>query len=102
MIYSDRATITTAGTKVALAATRTMCGWLTIHANALNAGYVYVGDSTTQNNAGGAKTYVGHPINADDWVSFRELGGPAYIDLRNVYVDADNDGDKITFTYGRR
>lgn len=106
MIYSGRATVTTAGTPVQLSTDKVMCGWLTIHANATNtdaAGdYVYVGDSTTQNNAGGAKTYIGHPILKGDWVSFRELGGPAYIDLSLIYVDADADGYKITFNYGRR
>jgi hypothetical protein len=102
MLYSGRATITTGGTKVALASTRTMCGWLTIHANATNTGYVYVGDSTTINNQGGTKQYIGHPLNAGDWVSFRELGGPPYIDLSLVYVDSDSDNNKITFNYGVR
>ena len=102
MIYSGRATVAAAGTRVALAATRTMCGWLTIHANAANTGYVYVGDVTTVNNTGGPKVYIGHPVAKGDWVSFRELGGPAYIDLSTIYVDADNNGDKITFNYARR
>lgn len=102
MIYSGRATVAAAGTRVALATDRTMCGWLTVHANAANSGYVYLGDATTAYNAGGTKQYIGHPIAKGDWVSFRELGGPAYIDLSMVYVDADNNGDKITFNYGRR
>lgn len=89
-----------------------MAGWVTIHANAANGGgtgYVYVGGVGTDGlntcavtKGSGAKTYVGHPIVAGDWVSFRELGGPAYIDLRYIWVDADADGYKITFNWGER
>jgi len=111
MIHSGTATVVTSGTPVALASTRTMAGWLTIHANAANGGgtgYVYVGgiDPTTGvcavTKGTGAKTYIGHPIVAGDWVSFRELGGPAYIDLRYIYVDSGGDGYKITFNWGER
>jgi hypothetical protein len=105
MIYSEKGTVTTAGTRVPLAASRNMCGWLTVHANVVNGqgtGYIYLGDITTKNNTGGPKAYIGHPIKAGDWVSFRELGGPAYIDLSTIYIDADGDGYKFTFNYGRR
>ena len=110
MVKSGTATVAASGTPVALASERTMAGWITIHADAANGtgtGYVYVGgiDPVTTACAvtkGSTKTYVGHPILAGDWVSFRELGGPAYIDLRYIWVDADGDGYRITFNWGER
>jgi hypothetical protein len=99
-------TVAAAGTRVALASVFTPADWLTLRAHATNGGVVYVGGPTTKNNAGGAKTYIGHPLEVvagvGDWVSFRELGGAAYINLQDVYVDADSDGDKVAYLYGRK
>jgi len=99
-------TVAAAGTRVALAAVFTPCDWLTLRANAANGGVVYVGGPTVKNNTGGPKVYIGHPLavaaGVGDWVSFRELGGAAYINLQDVYVDADVNGDKVAYLYGRK
>jgi hypothetical protein len=37
-----------------------------------------------------------------EFVNIREMGGPSYIDLSLVYVDADTSNDAVTFNYGIR
>lgn len=102
MIHSGRATVTTAGTRVALASVRTPAAWVTVVADKDNTGYIYLGDITVQNNQGSTKQYIGHPLNKGDFANLRELGGPSYIDLKYVYIDADTSGDAVTFNYGVR
>jgi len=101
MVVSGRKTITTAGVKVALASVTTFAGWCTVCADKDNAATVYVGGSTISNGAtpGG---YVGFPLAAGEFVNLREMGGAAYLDLKHIYVDADSDGDAVTYNYGVR
>ena len=107
MIHSGSATVAAAGTKVPLTATKKPASWVTIIGDVGNAGTVYVGDSNVKNAAGGAKTYIGHPIvkpaNATTqpgFINIREVGGPTPYDLSLIYVDADTNGDRVTFNYG--
>jgi hypothetical protein len=108
MLYSGRATVAAAGTKVALASTRTMASWVTCVGDISNAGTVYVGGDNVQNSSGGAMTYIGHPLvkpaagGQPNFINIREVGGPPIYDLSLIYVDADTNGDSITFNYGRR
>jgi hypothetical protein len=114
MIYSGRKNCASKDVAYALSATKVMCSWLTVSADRGNAGLVYVGgvDETTKACAiktGATLVYVGHPLappaaatNGTDFVNFREIGGPAYIDLSQVYVVSDTDNDGVTFNYGRR
>lgn len=105
-VRSGRKAVTTAGTPVTLLASTVdhairMAGWVTVCADKDNTGVVYVGDSTTQ-NASGAGGYIGHPLAKGEFVNLREMGGPAYIDMAQVYVDADTSLDAVTFNYGQR
>ena len=112
MLYTGTATVAAHGTPVALAAVRTPASWVTVHARANNAGPVYVGGVTdvaaplntdaVKNAVDNANAYVGHRLIPGDFVNLREMGGATYLDLRYIYVDADNDGDVVTFNYGRR
>lgn len=113
MIYSGRKQVTTAGTPVPLMAVKTMASWVTCIALRDNDGIVYVGgvDETLKACAvvKGSTTMVGHPLikpnaatDSSDFCNFREVGGPPYIDLNKIYVDADNNGDGVAFNYGRR
>jgi hypothetical protein len=90
-----------------------MASWLTCIALRDNTGIVYVGGVDETNHAcavvPGAATHVGHPLvqpalatDGADFCNFREIGGPPYIDLNLIYIDADNDGDGVAFNYGRR
>ena len=113
MIYSGRKQVAAANAAEALVSTKTMASWLTCIALRDNTGIVYVGGVDETNHASaviaGATTHVGHPLvqpsaatDGADFCNFREIGGPAYIDLSRVYVIADNAGDGVAFNYGRR
>lgn len=113
MLYSGRVAVTTAGTRVPLLASTIdhklrLASWITVVGDITNTGTVYVGDVTTKNAAGGAKTYIGHPLvkpaagAQPNFLNIREVGGPTIYDLATVYVDADTSGDAITFNYGIR
>jgi hypothetical protein len=108
MLYSGRVKVTAAGTKVPLAATRTMASWITCVGDLSNTGTVYVGNKDVKNASGGAMTYIGHPLvkpaagAQPNFLNIREVGGPPIYDLSTIYVDADTNGDSITFNYGRR
>jgi hypothetical protein len=108
MLYSGRATVAAAGTKVALAATRTPASWITVVGDVSNTGTVYIGASNVTNASGGAKTYVGHPLvkpaagAQPNFLNIREVGGTTIYDLSTIYVDADTNGDSVTFNYGVR
>ena len=109
MVHSGRATVLVAGTRVRLVATgRTPASWVTVIGDISNTGTVYVGDRTTRNAALGAKTYIGHPLvipavgGQPNFCNLREMGGPTPYDLYDIWIDADNANDTVTFNYGVR
>jgi hypothetical protein len=85
-----------------------MASWITVVGDISNTGTVYIGGYNIQNASGGAKTYIGHPLvipaggGQPNFLNIREIGGPAIYDLSRIFVTADNNGDAITFNYGRR
>lgn len=97
MIHCGRATVAAAGTKVALAATRTMASWVLCTSDPSNTDYVYVGDSNVRNLAAGP---VGCPLTPGNWHIFREVTGIPYIDLKDIYIDSDDNGDSVSYIYG--
>ena len=74
-----------AGTAEALAAS-TECKNVAIVAKSTNTGKIYVGGS-------GVSSSTGFPLEADEW---REL---QIDDLAKVFIDADNDGEGVTYDY---
>jgi len=68
-----------------------------------NTGAIYVGDITTAYDASAnGKSYTGHKLVPGDFVNLREIGGTTYLDLQNIYIDADNNGDGCCFNRGVR
>lgn len=94
-IYTGTQTVTTAGTRVALTAVRTAASWLIVTGRPANVGNIFVGgaDVTSTN---------GIPVAAGGSFSFPDVGGPTYLDLKDIYIDAANNGDQVIYIYGRR
>lgn len=98
-IRSGVKTVTTAGTRVALSATDNWVIGLQISPPAANAGVVYLGDVTVA-------AANGRVVAAGAVVDFKDILGIApspemlpRINLKDTYVDAATNGDKITFNY---
>lgn len=96
-LKTGQKTVATAGTQLALVSSSTWARTLRLTAPASNAGLVYIGDSNVDSSTGIA-------IAAGDTLSFSDLlsaqnGDIPLINLASVYVDAANNGDKITFAY---
>jgi len=89
-------TVTTAGTRVALATTDTWAIGLSMLAPAANAGVVYFGDVTVA-------AANGRQVSAGGALNFADLVGKGYADakinLKNCYVDAATNGDKMTLCW---
>lgn len=77
--------VTTAGTAVPLSSSTT-CLSVNVQAKTSNSGAIYVGGSSVDNSRG-AKLLAGDsiPIDIDN--------------LNKVYIDSDNNGDGVTYTY---
>lgn len=107
MIHSARKAVAAHGTPEPLLASGVshvirMAGWCTVCADKANSGVVYVGGTNTVNSTDNGGAYVGHPLAAGEFVNLREMGGPPYIDLNLIYVDADTSADAVTFNWGIR
>ena len=96
MIYDGNKTVAAAGTAEALMSSRTPASWVTVQALLTNTSSVYVGASTVDSGRG-----IELPSALDSW-SIPELGGPTYLDLSTIYVDAAVNGEGVKFIYGRR
>lgn len=81
-------TVSSSGTAVALGTSATKCVYIVVQAQSGNVGSVYVGTSTvTKTGKRGIELPAG-----------QSTGIPAG-DLDDVYVDADNSNDKVSFVY---
>jgi len=89
-------TVTTAGTRVALASVDTWVLGLRLKAPAANSGVIYIGDVTVA----AANVYQ---MSAGDILPLSDLHGDSservYFNLKNMYVDAATNGDKVSLTY---
>lgn len=94
LVHSGNKTVTTHGTRVALASTRTAAAWLIINAKQANTGLCYVGDNTVAAGKGTALSKSLLPV------TFPPLGNSNAYDLSLIYVDSVNDGDGVEFNYG--
>ena len=86
VIISSEKTVTTAGTAVALSASQRVKA-LTVIAKAGNAGQVYIGgaDVASTTNDG---------LDAGDTISFEAVN---WMDLADIFVDADSNGEGVDF-----
>jgi len=96
-LKSGAKTVTTAGTRVALSTTAIWARGIRISAPAGNAGAIFIGDVTVA-------AANGISIAAGGILSFSEVfinppGDLVSINLKDVYVDAATNGDKVTFAY---
>jgi hypothetical protein len=111
MLYSTRKEITTHGTPVTVNASGNepeMSAWGTISADINNHGIIYVGgvdpdtkSCAVKNSVDNGGDYVGHRLQPGDWVTFREVLGVAYMDVNDLFADADSSGDSVLITYWR-
>ena len=79
--------VTAAGTAEALGSTQ-KCNWVAIAAKSTNTGKIYVGGTTVDSTRG-------IPLAADESISI-----PAS-NIASVYIDADTNGEGVTFMYGK-
>lgn len=96
--YDGAQIVTTAGNREALnedeGGGREMARTVLITANLVNAGNIYVGGSTI---AAGRGT----PLMSGDTMTFPPHEMNIY-DLAQIFLDADNDGEGVTYTFIRR
>lgn len=88
--YADRKVVTTAGTAVALSATKLRCENVVITAESDNTGIIAVGNSDVVAAEGSQKGAILTPLG-----SIRVGVG----DLSKIYIDATVNGDGVTFAY---
>lgn len=89
-IVDGRITVTTAGTRVQMTATSTLCRKLDVVAETDNTGIVVVGASTV---VAALATRRGIPLNAGDFYSM-EID-----ELTRIWIDSTVSGDGVTFSY---
>lgn len=95
-VGSGNKTVTTAGTRVALAASSTPVVWATVQAKCANTGYIYVGGANVSSSNG-------IEIAACQAAVFGTvIDGRAYYDLAEIYIDASVNGEGVKFTYATR
>lgn len=84
--------VTTAGTAVPLASTKTKCNWILMHPKTANTGHIYLGDSgVTATN--GVVMDVGDSDVVWPMMTFAEY------DLNQIYIDASVSGEGVQFIY---
>ncbi len=86
VVMSGEKTVTTAGTAVALHSSRRVKA-LTVIAKSSNTGRVYVGgaDVSSATNEG---------LGPGETISFEAV---TWLDLADIYIDADNNGEGVDF-----
>lgn len=94
MIQSGKKSVTTAGTQVALATTRTTASWVFVQANNTNTGAIHIGDSGVDNSEGVR-------LLSSEGFMFPDIGGVPY-DLQAMFVDSDVNGEGVRFVFGKK
>ena len=88
--------VTTAGTAVALASS-TRVRSVMIQANNANTNNIYVGGSTVSSSSYGTFLTAGNSVT----IEAPDMGnsGANDLDLADIYIDADTDGEGVSVTY---
>lgn len=87
-------TVTSAGTAEALSATTLWVSDLLIQPISTNGGNIYIGDSTINNTGPYIAVTDNWEYRGDD-----VRGHAKEIDLADVYIDADSNGEGVIFSY---
>lgn len=102
MVYTGSKTVTTAGTRVPLAASRTMADWVNVQANEATPGgqtantkAIFLGDKTVA-AANGIILLPG------DAFPYPPVAGATMYNLAEIYIDSEANGDGVRFLYGRK
>ena len=86
--------VTTAGTAVPLSATRIAAGWVFLQAKADNTGKIHVGESDVSSTSKMVE------LSITDGFTFPDNAVPNMYDLKDIFIDADTDGDGVWVGYG--
>lgn len=96
---TEKVTVTTAGTAVPLSSSKKYVASLVIDASSTNTNNVYVGDSSVDSTTG----LKLKPEKAVDIELQNDANGKMMeIDLNEIYVDADSDGNFVIIGYLER
>ena len=97
MTLHGSVTVAVAGTAVKLGdgtfITLKAAAWVLIQASQNNTGRIFVGDSTVSSSSFGIQ------LSAGDSVSMPPCLAPNTYNLDNIFVNAENNGDLVTFLY---
>jgi hypothetical protein len=95
-LVSEKVTVTTAGVAVPLSATSKLVASLAILASNNNVARVYVGDNSVSSSDGMDLK----PEGAMDIELQNDANGKMMeLDLADIYIDADTDGNEVRITY---
>ncbi len=90
-------TIATAGTSATLGSGTTLASkaaaWVIIQANPTNTGRIFIGDSRVSSSSFGVQ------MNASDSLDMPPCHAPNVYDLNQIFIDAEDNGDSVTFLY---
>jgi hypothetical protein len=86
------ATVATAGTRIALSSSTQPVVWVLIQAKSANAGAVYVGGAYVASGRG-------MRLLPGDVMALPSLDRTNNYNLAQIYIDADNSKDAVTFLY---
>ena len=89
-------TITTAGTRVQVSTTDLFVKQVTITGHAANTGHIYVGGSDVSSTVGLQLKVGASPLTIG---GVQVSGRDDYINLKNMYVDASVNGEKVSLLY---
>lgn len=92
-----RKTVTTAGTAVALVASKTMVRGVMIQAETDNTGKIYVGDSSVSSSDCAVDLVAGNAVSLD--APNMGIGEAESFDLALVYIDSSVNGDGVNVSY---
>ena len=88
--------VASAGTAIPLASTRITAPFVTIQAKIANVGVIFLGGSNV------SSTSFGIQLASGDSYTFPPVADIALYDLREIFIDAANDGEGITVLYVER
>jgi len=93
-LRTKQVAVTTAGTRVALSATKKLVSKLWIKAKSANTGLIYLGDSTVSST-------VGFVLSAKEEIDlFAVYAKDNYVvDLNEIYIDSSVNGEGISVAY---